>query len=61
MMESRVRARYGHPLDRVGVDVGVAISTVAGRLTIIFAVGVGWMTSATALQTSTANSSSVPV
>ncbi len=40
---------------------GVAISTVAGRLMITLRSGVGCQTSLTALQTSTANSSSVPV
>ncbi len=41
--------------------LGVAISTVAGRLTIILRSGVGSQTSFTASQTSTAKSSSVPV
>jgi hypothetical protein len=40
---------------------GCIISTVAGRLMIILRSGVGSMTSMTALQISTANSSSVPV
>ena len=41
--------------------LGVAISTVAGRLMIVLRSGVGCHTSLTALHTSTANSSSVPV
>ena len=41
--------------------LGVAISTVAGRLRIIFFCGVGCQTSMTASQMSRANSSSVPV
>ena len=39
----------------------VAISTVPGRLTIIFFSGVGRQTSITASQISTAKSSSVPL
>jgi hypothetical protein len=41
--------------------LGVAISTVAGRLTIIGDSGVGCQISLTALHTSTAYCSSVPV
>ncbi len=41
--------------------LGVAISTVAGRFTIIRWSGVGSMTSMTSLQIRTAKSSSVPV
>ena len=40
---------------------GVAISTVAGRLTMTLRSGVGCQTSVTASTTSTAKSSSVPV
>ena len=40
---------------------GVAISTVAGRFIIVFHSGVGFQIALTALQTSTAYSSSVPV
>ncbi len=40
---------------------GVPISTVAGRLRMISRPAAGCQTSITALQTSTANSSSVPV
>ena len=40
---------------------GVAISTVAGRLRISRFCGVGWTTSLTASQISSAKSSSVPV
>ncbi|CAB4591310.1 unannotated protein [freshwater metagenome] len=40
---------------------GVAISTVAGKFMIVFHCGVGFHIAFTALQTSTANSSSVPV
>ena len=41
--------------------LGLYISTVAGRLRIIGDSDVGWMTSITASQISTANSGSVPV
>jgi hypothetical protein len=41
--------------------LGVAISTVAGRLMMTLRSGVGSKISITWLQTSTANSSSVPV
>ncbi|CAB4751651.1 unannotated protein [freshwater metagenome] len=41
--------------------LGVAISTVAGKFMMVFHCGVGFQISLTALQTSTANSSSVPV
>ena len=47
--------------DGTAYTFGVAISTVAGRFIMVFHCGVGFQTSLTALQTSTANSSSVPV
>ena len=61
--DDRVPVRDGaaEPLDDVGVDVGPYISTVLGRLMMMGRSGVGWMTSITASQISTANSGSVPV
>src|SRR6476619_1057798 len=60
MLSRRVRLRLIHSIE-AAYTFGVAISTVAGRLTINGHSGVGAMTSATASHTSLAYSSSVPV
>ena len=60
MDSRRSRWRTIHSIESA-YTLGVAISTVAGRLTIILWSGVGSMTSMTALQIRAAKSSSVPV